>query len=707
LVPLALVAGTVLVNLVILRSQLEPAQNLNDGVAHSLMIRWATDRIEQGHLPLDGWFPYFAMGSSRFHHAQSVPHVIAAYLGVGMGPDAAYRWVLYLLTATWPITVYAGTRLLGWGRWPAVGAALVSPVVASVGGLGHEHGAYTWHGYGVWAQLWGLWLLPLAWGLSWRAVARGQGYALAALTVGLTVAFHLIVGYLSLLAIAVWVVCTPSELWRRVLRGIVVGGGALLAASFALVPLVMDAAYTNQSPYYVGNVIRDSYGASQILRWLVSGEIFDAGRWPMLTLLVAAGTVRCVWQVRRDERSRVLLGITILSLVLYFGRPTLGPALELLPGASDLFLERMIMGVHLGGMILAGVGAAWLGGRVATAIRSRWPSLRLLAPAVVITAASLILVPAWSERIEYHDRGEQLVTAQLAADATDGRDAAALIDQAVARQDGRLYAGMRARWGDEYLVGSVPMYAVLGNRDADGIGFTFRGQGPGAEDIELFFDEANPSHYDLFNVRYVVLPATREPLVSATLLDARGRHRLWQVDTGGYLDVVDTTAPITGNRTNLGAQVQQFVLSSLPEDRLHPVIHYEGRSAEPPTLPPGTTPVGRPGRVGQQFARIAEGVFEGEVIAARKAVVLLKSAFDPRFEVTVDGEPRPLEMIAPDYMGVTVPPGRHRVQFRYVPIRFYGVLLALGLLTLAGLAVVPRLWRRRRLRAADHSSGEG
>ena len=689
-----------------LRPQLEPAQNLNDAVVHTQMIRLSTGRVEEGRVPLDGWEPYFSMGSSRFHHAQSLPHVLTGYLGALVGPDAAYRWTLYLLMATWPITVYAGTRLLGWERWPAALAALASPLAVSAPGLGHEHASYTWHGYGVWAQLWAMWLLPLAWGLSWRAVTRGRGYALAALSVGLTIAFHFIAAYISLLAIGVWVICTPSDLWRRLLRGAVVGGGAILVASFVLVPLIVDAEFSNQSPHLVGTIFRDSFGASRILRWLVSGEIFDARRLSVLTVLVATGVARCVWEFRGDERSRALLGITTLSLVLFFGRPTLGPLLELVPGANDLFLRRFIMGVHLGGVILAGVGVAWVAQLVRGLVRTRRSSLAPVAAPAVIAVAIVALVPAWVERFSYHERGDRLITAQLAADATDGRDVAALIDQAVGQQDGRVFAGMRSGWGPEYTIGEVPLYAVLGNRDADAIGFTFRSTGPGAADIELLFDESNPAHYDLFNVRYVVLPQSREPAVSATLVDERGRHRLWQVETSGYLSVVDTVAPITADRTNLGTQVQQFVLSSLPGRRLHPVVAYEGRPGAAPTLAPGERPVEAPGVVEVQSSRVADGLFQGEVVTTRQAVVLLKTAFDPRFEVTVDGERRPLEMIAPDYMGVTVPPGRHRVEFQYVPVPFYGQLLALGLLTLAGLTIVPRVWRARRRPASQASGGD-
>jgi hypothetical protein len=695
--PLALVLMPVVFNLVVLRPQLVPAQNLNDAVVHTQMIRWAERRVAEGHLPLDGWYPNLSMGSSRFHHAQSVPHVITGYLGRVVGADVAYRWTLYLLMATWPITVFWGMRLLGWGRWAAASAALVSPLAVSAPGLGHEYGSYVWHGYGVWSQLWGMWTLPLAWGLSWRAVSRGEGYASAALAVAATVCFHFIAGYLALLAVAAWVVVTPAGIWRRVRRAVVVGGGALLIASFVLVPLIVDARWTNQSPVLRGTVFRDSFGASTILGWLVRGEIFDHGRLAVLSVLVAAGLWRCGQRFLRDERGRALLAVSGLSLVLFFGRPTLGPLLELLPGGDDIFLRRMIMGVHLGGVMIAGVGMAWLGDRVARLVHRVRPSVH---PAVAtgIGAAVLLgsLAPAWVERVAYSARGADLVEAQSAADRSDGEDASALIRQAVDRQDGRLFGGMRGRWGDGYTVGHVPMYAVLGNHDADALGFTFRTPtGPGAEDIEVRFDEANVAHYGLFNVRYVLLPAEQRPLVKARLIGERGRHRLWETEAEGYLGVVDTISPIAADRTSLGIQMRQFLSSALPEQRLHPLVDYEGEGAPSPTrVSVGEADV-PPGVVQAQIGAPDRGVFAGRVLLHRSAVVMLRSTFDPRWEASVDGAPSPTFMVAPNFVGVAVPPGSHDVGFRYAPYPYYGPLLLLGLLTLVTLALVPAVVRRR------------
>ena len=149
--------------------------------------------------------------------------------------------------------------------------------------------------------------------------------------------------------------------------------GSLLTAAWVLVPLLTDRAWSAQSEFYKGSTFNDSYGARKILGWLVTGRLFDDGRWPILTLLGGTGFIVCLTRVRHDQRARALLGAFLASLVLFFGRPTLGPLTALLPGNEDLQIHRFVMGVHLAGILLAGVGlAALCRGLVRLAARVTW-----------------------------------------------------------------------------------------------------------------------------------------------------------------------------------------------------------------------------------------------------------------------------------------------------------------------------------------------
>jgi len=702
--PILVVSVVVLFNLIVLRAEARPVQNLNDASVHRSMIAWAEDRWREGHLPFDGWYPDLSLGSSRFHHYQSFPHVLTGLVAVPLGSERALAWTLYLGLAFWPFAVYAGGRLLGWGPWVCAIAAACSPLILSEPGLGYEWGSYAWRGYGTWTQLWGMWLLPFAWGLSWRAVSQGRSYWLASLLLALTIAVHLLTGYLALISLGIFVLVSFDGFWKRLARAALIGFGALLIAAWVVVPLIADRLWTVQDEFSRGKIYYDSFGAKQILSWFASGEIFDRSRIaPLVTILVVAGLVVALWRVRREERARALLGVFLISLLLFFGRSTLGPVLKLLPGSGDLFLRRFVFGVHLAGLYLAGIGAVRLGQLVLALL----PRLRLHGRAAIVVASVagiVFLAPAFVDRASWAATGARWIDEQAVFDATDGADVTALIQIARENGPGRFYGGMRSNWGSQYRIGQVPMYAVLLNHSVEGIGFT-RPTWSLSSPIEYRFSETNPAHYDLFDIRYLILSQDRQPPVEAEELARRGRHVLYEVRSGGYVELVDVLPTVEAGRTDLGVKVAPWLSSDLPSRRAHPGIAFEGNAAPEATTTEDTIPGEPPGIVAAEVVDLRAGEAATTVVLDRPAMVMLKTSFDPRWQVTVDGVAAGPQMIAPSFVGRLVPAGRHVVRFEYEPYPRYDVLLLIGALTLAGLAFGPRWLERRRSGAAASGAG--
>ena len=699
--PLAIVAMAVGFNLWVLRAEILPVLYPNDSSVHLSMVRWALDRIRDGHLPFDGWYPYLGLGSSLFHHYQSLPHTLTGVLALGIGADWAFSITLYVLLATWPISVYLGARLLGWERWVAAAAALVSSLLASTPGYGYEFGSYAWRGWGLWSQLWAMWLMPLAWGFSWRAVSQSKPtrYAVAALVVGLTAAFHFLSGYLAFLVLGVWVLIRPGEFLRRLGRAVLVGLGALLIISWVVVPLLLDSRWTSQSQYLRGKYWLDSFGARRVLGWLFTGQLFDGTRTiPVISALVGVGAIVCISRFRHDERARALLGVMLLSLLLFFGRPTLGPALKLLPGSSDLLLHRYIMGVHMAGILLAGVGAAWLSLIVLGAMRRLMPQVARPATAAAVVLLGMgVLAPAWAERWGTFDRqGGDGIRQQRTVDASPDAVIHSLVREAQARGPGRVYAGM---WHDSCtaaMEGLVAGCQALLGYQVDSIGFSLRTTSL-ASDFEANFDDTNPAQYDLFNVRYVILPAGRQPSVPASLIEQEGGAALWEVETSGYVDVVDTVPPpIAANRSDLYQQAGFFLQSDLLAQGRYPTVAFADEPAAPPTLNRGEQPPGAAGSVEFEDDALADGTVTVRVVANRPAMVVLKSSFDPRWQVIVDGFPLGPQMVAPSLVGKTVPPGPHTLVFRYQPFPSYDALFSIGALAFLGLWFGPGILRRGR-----------
>lgn len=697
--PWIVVAGTVALNLWILRGESLAVQNLNDSALHATLVRWAAAAIRSGHIPLDDWFPLLTGGSPVFQGYQSTGHIITGFAATLFGGDRTFAWTNYLLLATWPVSIYLAARFFGLTRWAAAAAAAVSPLAVSAPGYGYESGSYMWRGLGVFAQLWGMWALPLALGLAWRAIEHRRSHVAAALALALTAALHYRTGYFGVLAIGVMVLVRPSELLARAGRAAIVSGGGVLIAGYKLLPLVGGGTLGAESTVLSG-FWNDSFGAPKVLGWLVRGDLYDSGRFPVVSILVAVGALACIVRFRRDARARVLLSVFALALALFIGRPTLGFVLDLLPASGGLLFMRFITAVHLTGFLLAGYGTAWAIAPLVPRVRA-WltsPQLRLrgpaqrVAPALAVTVAivigALYLSPAWRERHRFAAEGASWVRMQHVQDRTSGAALARLIDVARERGGGRIYAGLPTNWGAQYKVGFVPVYASLLNNDAEGIGFTYRVGSPMTQS-EAYFNEANASHYAGFGVRYVMMPRGRKPPVEATVLAADGPHTLWEVTaSSGLVVVADTFQPQIEHDTFLKTALGALAGPAAAQGR-YAAVQRPGLPAPDLTWPASDA---EPGSITRTERAKDGSVVTVRVDANREAAVIAKVSYTPRWTAIVDGrEVRPY-MVAPGLPAVTVPAGEHEVVFRYRSYGF-GPAILFGLLALAALIVYDR--RRR------------
>ena len=682
----AVLALPVLFNLWFLRSETRVAEYVNDGSVHAALIRWATQRWSAGRIPLDGWFPYLTTGAPLIHNIEALPHIVAGLFGAAIGGNTAYSLSNYLLIAVWPLSVYAGARLLGWRPHAALAAAAIAPFVASVTGYGYEFGSYTFAGLGLWTQAWAMVLLPPTLGLTWRAVNEGGKLFLPALALAATLSCHVVTGYFAILALGVWLIVGGSGAgWRRAAgRTLALAGVALATNAWMLIPRLQDGRWAVDDGFTTGTFWRNSFGLPRELGWLFAGKLFDAGssgtRVPVLTMLVVIGMVVCLVRFRQDVRCRALLGLWVVSLVLFAGPATFGFVLNHLPGSHELLFHRYVLAVHVSGILLAGVGGGWLWNVLRSALRRT--KLRPVPTAAVLGAiAVVVLAPAWVERLHYATRDGSLIGNQrvlLAANRQPETDAIAVVNEL---HDGRVYAGLPTNWGRSNVVGYVPGYISLLNHDTDAIGFTLRPVRNMLAGVEPYLNDAALGQLDAFGIRYLLLPADRLPPANAVKVFSEGTETLWSVPTSGYVALVDTVEPIALSRRS-AAPVVQWLSSSDPQRRLYPTLAFAGAQATTPTSSRLAPPRTAPGTVTPSDYQPAKGVFLAHVVARREAAAVLKSAYNSRWRVLVDGRPVDSYIVAPGYPAATVSAGAHTVEFRYVPSSsaFWYLLLALAVL---------------------------
>jgi hypothetical protein len=708
--PRALVAVAVIWGLVVLRTERLPVASPNDSSVHSLTIAWATHQIAAGHFPLDGWFPYLSLGSPFFLHYQSFSAVVAGLVGNVITAPQAFSWSLYLGLSIWPVSVYLGCRLFDLDRWTAACAAACAPVITNGPvGYGFEHEAYIFYGSGLWSQLWGMLLLPIALGLAWRAISRNERLVAAGVALGGVIILHFLTAYFAGLAVFVFAFLRPTRLVSRVRRLVITGGVALLTACWVLVPLIATAKWAATNEFEEHTYFDDSYGAKQVLSWLFHGQILDSGHFPVISILAAVGFLTCVLRLRRDERARALIAAFVLSLCLYFGRVTWGSLVNILPDSSDLLFHRYVMGVQLFGVVFAGIGASTLM-RVVVRIlpglperlRNAIPGREFLVAATAVVVFVAVLEPAWRAVGAYDAFSAIAIQNQRLADATAGTQVNTLIARAESEGGGRIFAGLPSDgWAYDFRVGSVPVYIYLADRGVDAVGFTLRTSSL-TTDPEAYFDESAEGDYELFGIHYLIYPSYKTPSVPATLLERQGEYELYAIDTFGLVHIVDTSGSIDANGNDLGLATASYLGNDLADRDIYETISYDHIPAAPPTATPSDLPKGSPGTVLSESDNLVEGEVTTTVDMARRAVVILSASFDTGWRVTVDGHPATPEMVVPAIVGVTVGPGVHTIFFRYQSFAWYPELIAVSLLT-AGVGLVYE--RRRRQHAVSGAPG--
>ena len=315
----------------------------------------------------------------------------------------------------------------------------------------------------------------------------------------------------------------------------------------------------------------------------------------------------------------------------------------------------------------------------------------------------IVLAPAWTSLDTYDAHNSTNIGLQADADVLQEPQINALLAYVKAHPRGRVYAGAPTNWGNDFLVGAVPVFKYLENQDVDEVGYTLRTASL-MTDPEYFFDDTNPGDYPLFGIGYIMTPESMPPPVEANRVGCSGDYCLWALPDPGYIHVYDTTGVLRANRADVGTQSEALLDSPLTDEQRDLTVAFNGGRAAQPTAPQTEVLTGSPGHVVVQSADLANGEARAVVKTNRRATVVLSASYDPGWRATVDGHPAPTVMVAPALVGVVVGPGVHTVTFSYGGFGTYTALFVLALLVLVALAAWTIAGNRRRHRR--HAEGE-
>ena len=664
-----------------------PVPSLNDDAFHYLFIQRASEAVAGGENPFDHWAPELELGFPQFFYYQHLPHLAVVLLHRLLLKQVdlftLFNLTRYLLLLGFPLTVYWSMRQMEFSTVASAVAAAVATLLSSDHRYGFEYDSYVWRGFGMYTQLWAMHLSFITLACLHRLLERGAGYIAATVASSMLALSHLVYAYMmAVTAVMLFLIgLSRANVRLRAFRLATVGLLSAVITSYVWLPFLLFNAYLSASPY-LQRWKYDSFGAGDILGWLISGDLLDYGRLPALTILLALGVASAL--VARTQPARLALVLLLLWLTLYFGRHTWGRLADLLPMHEGLLFHRFIGGVHLAAILLLGLGGEWIWRQSAPLSERR----RAVTTGLILIA---LLVPALRERREYYGLNTQWMQRTRKALEAD-QDARAILSALRELPPGRTYAGLRGNWGKELKFGDIHFYDLLTFHRIAAASPPYQSLSLNA-DLIWHFDDRNPTHYDLFNVRYVVAPSGLAMPEFLRRIKETPRYILYRAETTGYAEFAAATEmKRISSQSSLFLQNRSWLLSGDPSSGKF--IRYDypaGRSGSE-----GPVSSGCPGGGAISEERVLPGRLDLAVECQEAATLVLKVTYHPNWHVTIDGQETQPFMISPSFIGLDVPSGVHHVRAEYRSPTYKTVLLLLGAITLFAT-----IWFRFRFARLD------
>jgi hypothetical protein len=632
----------VLINLVALFPETTARSELNDNVFAFILVNQINKAWDAGHCPLsivqclgtltDHWVSTFALGFPLPHYYQHLPHlvpvVIYRLLSVVNGPTlfTVFEWFKYLLLAIFPLSIYWAAKKLELPPLAAGFSALLAPLISTQYLYGTDFNAVVWRGSGMYTQLWGFVAAPLALASLYDTIRHRRAVLRSSLLLALTFAGHLVFGYIVALSSPLIVLATflsnnlvttsdsvtisdrLLSLLRPLLTLTLTLTFTFIFLSYWAIPLVLDNPWQNSHSVWDARDKFDSYGFLNVTQKLVNGDLFDANRLPVLTLLVALGffaaliyffehkepgyqkTISnlksCPERSRMDQISNYPVSYLLLPLMfiqwylLYWGRATWGPLINFLPLSDGIHLHRFVNGLHLPGIYLAGLGLSWIASsspkllKILNLPKSLNP--RLISIPVTLILIILILFPIYSERLTYLRDNSGIIQAANHNFALDHPDFAKTVEFLKTNRSGRIYPGRPGNWGNDFNIGGVHAFMQFSMSDIDVSGFLPETWSPNS-DAEQFFDENRLDHYQAFGIKTLIAPPDKTVPKFAKKIAQFGKFIIYDIPDSTEFEIATIPFQIIADKKTDLSILRLWLESNWPSYHAHPAVSLTNR----------------------------------------------------------------------------------------------------------------------------------
>ncbi|MBW2967225.1 hypothetical protein KY362_01940, partial [Candidatus Woesearchaeota archaeon] len=297
---------------------------------------------------------------------------------------------------------------------------------------------------------------------------------------------------------------------------------------------------------------------------------------------------------------------------------------------------------------------------------------------------------------------------RVAGSEYDEQDFGRLVAFLRGAPDGRFIARPELGFTQPYFESLLPIYTSHDSFSTSSMG----SQDNLAFFYTQYFGLQNPAAYDLFNVKYALVPSDREKPYSFYNQEfVSGNYTLYSIPTAGFFDLVDSRTALVynsamnthyvrsvnaawlnthamemGDHITMFRQDQTFNPESYDmviDERTDPLM-YDGWTAgfdahEIEALPDCGTILNENRTLNEYVAT---------VLTDRPCLLLFKMSYHPAWQAKVNGAVKPVYAVSPSFMAVRLSEGLQAAEFEYLydsTFKFW--LIFLAVILLAGLLV--------------------
>ena len=682
--------SVLLLAMLFIRYVFEGPTNGADNSSHLAEILAISELFRSGEF--DFWSYDFSLGYPFFIGYNALPYLImgliAAPLQGSVEPTTIYNATVAILSAMLPLSWYYAGRLLQLPRLTALLFSFAPLLLADQTGFGFT--IYSISSWGLFTQLWGMLVMPIAFANYYRLLAlRERCLCQTILWHSLLCSLHCLLAIFTGFC-ALVLAFFHLRRWKVFLCSQV---AVLCLFAYWIYSYLMYNDYLLQISF-TEHPIYGERSLPLLLKNFLAGKFFSFfdRSFPFQTLLLLLGVIATMLSTPNRLRYWALI-VMSFALFAYFYFPGDSYFSGLLPTLKEIPARRYLSLIHFSGAILIAWGASYLifkFARIMSFITNVPYALVARDLAVIVLFLGVCKVGnVASVAFRNANLDDSFYTT---AELLKQEDSSARFFV-----HGNYGTGSHLYRNYMTILSQTPQPTTYARGVRDSLSFYY---------LEPF--KFHPANFELYNIRYIV--AVREVdkkfTPAFTLLNQTGRHRLYRVDRDyGNFDIIRSNFSIDSFKNEQAINYIRKQVYLLYRNKILPLI----TDSPPDDLPLVSTATGKTQFFQSKTAGKRIEITKREFIQAvsqsippewsglrefkqksgyratlttqdEDAYVVLKVSYHPNWRAEVNGKEVRIQMVAPNFMAIKLPVGEHDIKFSYQSDTLPKVLFLLMLL---------------------------